>query len=111
MLNRLWAWERVDAYSLEELVTIELLGQTYTFKTDSDTINAKEMVDFLVKEVSRVETQQSSQTSNITRFAILISAALNIVNENFTLKMKHTDLLKDISERSEKLIGMLDERM
>ena len=111
MFNTLWAWERVDAYSLEELVTIELLGQTYTFKTDSDTIKAKEIADFLVKEVKRVETQQSSQPSDITRFAILISVALNIVNENFELKMKHTDLLKDISERSAKLIGVLDERM
>ena len=111
MLNRLWAWERVDAYSLEELVTIELLGQTYTFKTDSDTIKAKEIADFLVNEVKRVETQQSSQSSDITRFAILISVALNIVNENFELKMKQTDLLKDISERSAKLIGVLDERM
>lgn len=111
MFNTLWVCERVDAYSLEELVTIELLGQTYTFKSDSDTIKATEIVDFLKKEVNRVETQQSSQSSNITRFAILISATLNIVNENFELKMKHTDLLKDISERSAKLIGMLDERM
>ena len=111
MFNRLWARERVDAYSLEELVTIELLGQTFTFKTDSDTIKAKETADILVKEVKRVETQQSGQTSNIARFAILISAALNIVNKNFELKMKHADLLKDISERSAKLIGMLDERI
>ena len=111
MFNRLRARERVDAYSLEELVTIELLGQKFTFKTDSDTVNAKEVADFLVKEVQRVETQQSGQSSNITRFAILISAALNIVNKNFELKMKHADLLKDITERSAKLIGMLDERI
>ncbi|MFQ5485777.1 MAG: cell division protein ZapA [Desulfobacterales bacterium] len=111
MFNRLWARERVDAYSLEELVTIELLGQKFTFKSDSDTVNAKEVADLLVNEVKRVETQQSGQTSNIARFAILISAALNIVNKNFELKMKHADLLKDISERSAKLIGMLDERI
>ena len=70
--------------------------------------NAKEVADYLVKEVTRVEDQQSSQSSNITKIATLILAALNIANDNIELKKNHSDLLRDISERSANLIRALD---
>jgi len=92
---------------LEQLVTIELFGQPYTFKTESDITNAKEVADYLVKEVTKVETQYSSQSS-VTKIATLILAALSIANENIELKKKHSDLLIDISKQSANLICALD---
>jgi len=92
---------------LEQLVTIELFGQPYTFKAQSDVSNAKEVADHLVKEVTRIETQYSSKSS-VNKLATLILAALNIANENIKLKKGHSDLLKDISKRSVNLIHMLD---
>jgi len=92
---------------LEQLVTIELFGQPYTFKTESDKTNAKEVADYLVKEVTKVETQHSSQSS-VTKIATLILAALSIANENIELKKKHSDLLIDISKQSANLICALD---
>jgi len=71
---------------LDQLVTIELFGQPYTFKTESDITNAKEVADYLVKEVTKVETQHSSQSS-VAKFATLILAALNIANENIEQKI------------------------
>jgi cell division protein ZapA (FtsZ GTPase activity inhibitor) len=93
---------------LEQLVTIELFGQPYTFKTESGAVNAKEVADYLLEEVTKVEDQQSSQSSNITKIATLILAALNIANDNIELKKNHSDLLRDISERSAKIIRSLD---
>ncbi len=93
---------------MEQLVTIELFGQPYTFKTESDVTNAREVADFLIKEVAKVETQLSSKSSKITKLATLILAALNIANENVELKKTHSDLLRDISERSASLIRVLD---
>ncbi len=92
---------------MEQLVTIELFGQPYTFKTESDIADAKEVADYLVKEVTRFETQHSSKSSD-TKFGTLILAALNIANENIELKKKHSDLLIDISKQSANLIRALD---
>jgi len=92
---------------LEQLVTIELFGQPYTFKTESDITNAKEVADCLVKEVTRFRTQHSSKSSD-TKFVTLILAALNIASENIELKKKHSDLLINISKQSTNLIRALD---
>jgi len=93
---------------LEQLVTIELFGQPYTFKNESDVTNATKVADYLVKEVNRVETQHAGGSSNVTKLATLMLAALNIANENIELKSNHTDLLKNISKRSSSLIQVLD---
>lgn len=93
---------------MEQLVTIDLLGQPYTFKAESEITRAKEVADFLAKEVARVEAKQLSKSSKINKFAILILAALNIADENIELKSNHSDLLRNISERSANLIRALD---
>ena len=92
---------------MEQLVTIELFGQPYTFKTESDITNAKEVADYLVKEVAKVETQHSSKSS-VTKFATLILAALNIANENIERKKNYSELLANISKQSANLIRALD---
>ena len=92
---------------MDQLVTIELFGQPYTFKTESDIAYAKEVADYLVKEVARFETQHSSKSSD-NKFVTLFLAALNIANENIELKKKHSDLLRDISKQSANLIRALD---
>ena len=93
---------------MEQLVTIELFGQPYTFKTESDVTDATKVADYLVKEVTKIETQHDSKSSSVTKLATLMLAALNIANENIELKNKHSDLLKDVSKRSENLIQALD---
>ena len=93
---------------MEQLVTIKLFGQPYTFKTESDVSKAKEVADYLVEEVARIETQHSKISSNVTKLNTLILAALNISNENIELRKNHSDLLRDISTRTTNLIRALD---
>ena len=93
---------------MEKTVTIELFGQTHTFKANSEVTKEKEVADLLVKEVARVENQQSGQSSNISKLAILMLAALNIANEHMELKRNYTELLRDVTTRSTKLIHTLD---
>jgi cell division protein ZapA (FtsZ GTPase activity inhibitor) len=102
-------WERENTVTLEQLVTIELFGQPYTFKTESEINQAKAVADYLVKEVSKVENRQSSQSPNINQVAILVLAALNIANEHFELKKNHSELLRTISDQSRSLIDQLNE--
>ena len=93
---------------MEQLITITLFGKSYNFKVESDILKAQEVADFLVQEVTKVETQQSNKTSEVVKLAILISAALNIANEHIELKKNYSNLLRNISERSESLIRVLD---
>jgi len=93
---------------LEQLVTIELFGQAYSFKANSEVEKAKEVGDLLVKEVDRVQNQQSGRSSNLTNLTILILAALNIAHENMELQSRHSTILQNISKRSADLIRRLD---
>ena len=93
---------------MENTVTIELFGQPYTFKANSEVTKAKEVADFLVQEVARVEDQQPDQSPNISKLTILMLAALNIANEHMELKRNHSKMLREIAERTTKLIRTLD---
>ena len=93
---------------MEKTVTIELFGQPHTFKANSEVTKEQEVADLLVKEVARVENQQSEQSSNISKLAILMLAALNIANENMELKRNYSDFLRDVTNRTSKLIHTLD---
>ena len=96
---------------MEQLVTIDLFGQSYTFKTDSEVSKAEEVADFLVKEVEKVESQHSHKTLDVTKVTILILAALNIANENFEIKRNNPEFLNDISQRLNRIIRTLNENI
>ena len=93
---------------MDQIVTIELFGQTHTFKANSDVNQAEEVADFLVREVNRVEGQQTDQSPNMSKLTILMLAALNIANEHMELKRNHLKLLDDVSSRTANLIRTLD---
>ena len=93
---------------MEQLITIELFGQPYKFKSASETENAQEVADVLVKEVGRIQDQQSTEAPGITQIAILILAALNIANENMALKKNYSTLQETVSRRSDTLKRLLD---
>jgi len=92
---------------LEQLVTIELFGHPFTFKAEKDVEKAKEVADFLVQEVAKVENQMSNKSSTISKQAILILTALNIANEYMQCKQQHTDLLEAVSDRASNLLNEL----
>jgi cell division protein ZapA (FtsZ GTPase activity inhibitor) len=102
---------KVMSSASDQIVTIELFGQPYTFKAESEVKEAKEVAEILVKEVDKIQNQQTNQSSTMSNLTILLLAALNIANENVELKKKRSKLLDEISERSTGLIRRLDEIM
>ena len=93
---------------MEQIVTIELFGQTHTFKANSEVTKAKEVADLLVREVNRVEGQQTDPSSNMSKLTILMIAALNIANEHMELISNHSKFLDAVSDRTANLIQTLD---
>ncbi|MEW5908708.1 MAG: cell division protein ZapA [Thermodesulfobacteriota bacterium] len=96
---------------MEQLVTIELFGQKFTFKSESEAVDSKEVVSFLTREVGKVNEQLKQQHTHISNLTILLLAVLNIVNEHLELKRKYSILLETLSNRSETLIQLLDNRV
>ncbi len=94
---------------MDQLVTIELFGKPYTFKAESEVEKAKEVADLLTKEVSRVASQQTGESSTASQLTTLMLAALNIAYQNMELENNYSNILKDISERSAKLIRKIDD--
>ncbi len=96
---------------MEQLITVTLFGKPYDFKVDSEVEQAQEVADFLIQEVSKIETRQPHRPNEVAKLAILISAALNIANEHIQLKKDHAALLQGMTEKSASLMRVLDAHM
>jgi cell division protein ZapA len=96
---------------LDQFVTIELFGQPYTFKTDTEAANAREVADLLVDEVKKVHDQQAGQIPHISKLTILMIAALNMAHQILQLKKDSSEIVDHISHRCEALNRMLDENL
>ena len=94
---------------MEQLVTIELFGQQHTFKAESDENQAREVADLLAKEVSRIKSPQTGESSAASDFTTLMLAALNIAHQKLELENRYSKFTQDLSERSQRLIRQLDE--
>lgn len=93
---------------MDQVVTIDILGQPFTFKTDADIEEAREVAEYVAKSVEQAERQCAQKTLVPEKRTILILTALNITNEYFNLKKKHKELLKDIDQRSNHLLNTLE---
>ena len=94
---------------MEQLVTIELFGKPYTFKAKSEVKEAQEVADVLAKEVSRIESEQSGESSTASDLTTLMMAALNIAHQNMELENNIAQMKQVIAERSAELIHKIDE--
>ena len=92
---------------MNQLVKIEVFGQPYTFRAEDGGAHAQEVADYLMGEIARYQEHGSENGPNTNSLAILLSVALNIANENFELKSKHSELMKDLSQRAGQLIDKL----
>ena len=96
---------------MEHMVTIELFGQPYTFKSDTEVAKANEVADLLMREVQKVQDQPTGPSTHIPKLTILILAALNIANHIMQLKKDTGDFIDQMAKRCEALNRMLDERL
>ena len=93
---------------MDQLVTINIFGQPFSFTSEADSNQAQIVADQLESEIARIEEQQSGVKSEKAKIAILISAALNIANENFELKNNYSELLHNVEVQSKRLLQMLE---
>lgn len=93
---------------MDQLINIEILGQSFSFKTDSDVSAARAVADYVTETVDQIKSQCAQKSPAPDKRAILILTALQIASEYFDLKNKHQTLLHDISKRSENMLNALE---
>ena len=93
---------------MDQIVTINIFGQPFSFTSETDTDQAQAVAGQLENEIARIEEQQSGVRSEKAKIAILISAALNIANENFELKSNYSELLHNVEIQSKRLLQLLE---
>ena len=93
----------------ENLITIKLFGSSYNFKTQSDVEKAKEIADILVKEVQNIQDKSPDSPPEMTKFMVLMLAALNMAGEIYELKQNQTNFKSKLNEKSIRLVQMLDD--
>ena len=93
---------------MDQLITIHIFGQPFTFASETDTARAQAVAGQLESEIARIEERQSGVQSEKAKIAILISAALNIANENFELKTNYSELLHNVEIQSARLLQRLE---
>jgi cell division protein ZapA (FtsZ GTPase activity inhibitor) len=96
---------------LEHLVTIELFGQPYTFKSDADVAKANEAAELLLEEVRKVQGQQSGPSTYIPKLTILTLAALNIATRIMQSKNETGEFVEITAQRLAALNRKLDESL
>jgi hypothetical protein len=93
----------------DHIVTFSLLGQSYSFRSETELATAKAIARYVTEEVDRVERQVAgSALSDFNRVTILVLAAMNIANETFLLRSEKDALIQTLALRTDELIRRLD---
>ena len=95
---------------MEEIITIEIFGERFDFKADIGLSDPCDVANFLSKEVVKASEGFPGKSFEVNKFAVLLSAALNITAEFFDLKKTHSNLCKGILKRSEALISEIEKK-
>lgn len=93
---------------MEHLLTIEVLGQSYKFKTGVDHATARKVADLVVQEIGKVHTRFSDIKAALNNRVILILAALNIAEEYIEIKKDYSELVQNITKRSNELVHLME---
>jgi len=92
---------------VEQVIKIELLGETFKFKSEETRSNLKEILSFLLKELHKVEGQFPSHAVKTNKSAILVMTALNIAKQYVELANTHSDFINNVSSRVNKIDDMV----
>ncbi len=93
---------------MEQLIRIDVFGQTYTFKADAGKTDPRMVADFLMEAVRKLESGQSSPAASSNQFILLLQAALNITSEHMQLKQQLTEMSQRISKQTERLHSLME---
>ena len=85
---------------MDRLITIELFGQTYTFRASGGVSQPEEIADYVAGEIEKARAAGETPSKLDT----VILAALNMANDYFEMRRSRQELVRDIDKRCKILI-------
>jgi len=89
---------------VDRLISIELFGQSYTFRVNGQVSQAEEAANYVAGEVEKARAAGEAPSKLDT----VIVAALNIASDYFEVRRSHRGLVRDINQRCKILIEYID---
>ncbi len=86
------------------LVEVQILGQSYSIKTDEDEAYIKALAQYVDEKLREVY----SAAPNVSHVKAAIMAAFGIADEFFKIKAEQETLDKMVEEKTEILSGLLE---
>ena len=96
---------------MEQLISIDVFGQTYTFKADAGKTDPRMVAEYLTEAVRKIDPGQNSRSAGGSQFVLLLQAALNITSEHVLLKQQLTEMSHRIAEQTERLHGLMENKV
>ncbi len=92
---------------MEQLISIDVFGQTYTFKADAGKTDPRMVAEYLTEAVRKIDTGQGIPPAGSGQFILLLQAALNISSEHMQLRQQLTEMSHRIAEQTERLYRLM----
>lgn len=96
---------------MNHLVTLKIFGRKFTFKTENEDGNARQIAAHFEKEVVKVEKQIMGKAKTVDKPTILVLAGMNMTSEYHRLQKRYNELLDCLGKRSKAVISELDENL
>ena len=90
------------------MVTLQILGRSFTFQTDSGEPDANIVAERFQKAVQEIQSQFDQKSVHVDRETVLILTGLNIASENFKCEKRYRQLLRQITEKSTVVLKQLE---
>ena len=94
---------------MDEIVTIELFGEKFSFKPDGNVEDPWEVAALLKEYVHRAEEQFKYKSSNKSKLAILLVVAMDLTRELRELRKENSKLEDELNKRISSLMKKIDE--
>ena len=94
---------------MDEIVTIELFGEKFRFKSETETGDSEKIVENVRRYVETATEQFQHNSSERNKFAILLLAAMNISQDLHELKREYGRLEGYVSQRTSSILKKIDD--
>ena len=96
---------------MEKTITLQILGRTFTFQTESDGPDAKKVAAHFEDAVKKVQSQYEGKLVNVDKETILILTGLNIASEKYKLEESYQRFFRNMTEKSAVVLNELEKAM
>ncbi|GAB6144362.1 cell division protein ZapA [Desulfocicer niacini] len=92
---------------MEEIVTIDLFGRQFQFRTDKPLEDCEKVVEKLKQYVSQAEDQTNNTASVQNRVVVLLLAGMNLANDLVATESEVSKFHDHVDRKSSDLLNKL----